>query len=115
MQTQNEVHFGNGEFDYVLNELDKSMLINAWKSINQTNMWEFVKDHDGPFMFSTDSRLDIIMDKMTELGFTSHSGFSFAFTLRQIQYLATHGEPIFRQRYIENSIKNILPPQPPSQ
>jgi hypothetical protein len=51
-------------------------------------------------MFNSDRRMNTIYDKIEELGYTGHSGCSFAFTMRSIQLIAKHGEEKFRRDYL---------------
>lgn len=87
---------GNGNFDYVPNLWDREMYENAWQAITQTNMWDFVAQNIDSFTFSLDPRIDIISEKMEELGYNAHSGISFGRTMRQMQYLVRNGEDKFK-------------------
>jgi hypothetical protein len=60
-------------------------------------MWEFVAQDIETFMFSLDPRLDIIGEKMEEIGYNGHSGISFGCTMRQMQYLVRFGEEKFKE------------------
>jgi hypothetical protein len=54
-------------------------------------------------MFSNDPRVNIIYNKIEELGYTGHSGASFGFTMRTMQYIATHGERKFREEQLSQN------------
>ena len=99
METSNNHHLniGNGNFDYVPSILEREMYENAWHAITLTSMWEFVVQDIDSFMFSLDPRLDIIGEKMAEIGYNLHSGISFGRTMRQMQYLARFGEEKFKE------------------
>lgn len=88
---------GNGDFEYIHNLDDRIMLKTAFQAIELTNNWDFISQDIDTFMWSSDSRIKNIYSKIEELGYYSHSGCSFAFTLRHIQYLAQNGEEKFRQ------------------
>jgi hypothetical protein len=90
---------GNGNFDYISNLWNREMLENAWQAITLTNMWDFVAQDIDSFMFSLDPRLDIIGEKMAEIGYNGHSGISFGRTMRQMQYLARFGEEKFKETF----------------
>lgn len=101
--TQNnyEIEFlGNGQFEYVQDRHSREMLINAWKAITSTELWDFVKKDTDSFMFSNDPRIDIIGNKMIELGYGGHSGSSFGWTMRNMQYLARYGEEEFKKDFM---------------
>lgn len=95
----NGKNLGNGEMNYIQNEDDKLMMTNAWQAITQTNCWNFVSQDINSFMFSDDYRVSIISRKMEELGYGGHSGCSFGFTMRNMQYLAQNGEEEFKKLY----------------
>ena len=94
-------YIGNGKFEYISNRNDREMFINAWQAISQTNLWDFVGTHIYPFALSSDQRVEVIGEKMIELGYDRHSGSSFGSTLRHMQHLAIHGEKQFKKLYTE--------------
>jgi hypothetical protein len=87
---------GNGQFEYINDVHSREMLVNAWQAINLTELWDFVKQDINSFMFSSDPRVKRIYNKMEELGYNGHSGASFGCTMRNMQYLAEHGEEKFK-------------------
>jgi len=98
----------NGTFLYVKDENTREMLVNCWQAIHLTEMWDFIKEDPGEygFMFSTRPEMDIIYNKMSELpNSVGHSGFSVAWTFRQMQFIAKSGEEAFKKNYIQ---KNYL-------
>jgi hypothetical protein len=86
-----------GKFDYIKEEWEKTMLINAWEAITLTETWDFVKKPCESFMYSNDPRIQIITNKMEELGYNGHSGCSFGSTMRAMQYIACYGEEKFKE------------------
>jgi hypothetical protein len=88
------LHIGTGTFEYVKDTWTRDMLINMFKAITITETWDFVARDpgEGGFMFSTSPELKRIMDaaeKCTpQIG---HSGASFAWTLRHMQFIANKG------------------------
>ena len=92
-----------GRFEYVNDSWQRDMLINAWQAITVTENWDFVKQPIHSFMWSDDPRVKIIGNKMEELGYTGHSGASFGFTMRTMQYIATHGEKKYMQEILSNN------------
>lgn len=89
-------------FGYIKDDLTRIMVANAWEAINLTQLWEFVEGDIESFMFSNDKRIDVITNKMEELGYSGHSGFSFGCTLRYMQYLAKNGEEEFKKVFAKN-------------
>lgn len=92
-----------GTFEYIKDKNMREMLINCWQAVSLTEMWEFMKKDPGHYgyMFSDYPEIGIITDKMAELpNSVSHSGFSMIWTLRQIQFIACHGEEEYEKQII---------------
>jgi hypothetical protein len=94
-----------GAFDYIKSSDDsyKRMLVNAYQAITQTETWNFVKEDCKSFAFSNDPRVSLIIQKMEELGYYGHSGGSFGFIMRDMQYIAKNGEEKFRVEYFKSN------------
>jgi len=92
--------FVPGKFEYVECTHTREMLANAWQAINLTETWDFVRMPIESFMMSRDDRIWVITAKMENLGYYGHSGFSFGWTLRQMQFIAQQGEARFRETYL---------------
>lgn len=86
-----------GEFKYIKSSHSRDMLQNAYKAITQTETWDFVKKDIDSFMCSTNPEIWIITKKMVDLGYDAHSGFSFGWTMRQMQFIAKNGEKEFKK------------------
>ena len=83
------------------------MLINCWQAITLTETWEFIKKDPGEygFMGSNAPEIYTIHSKMEELpNQVGHTGFSFTWTLRQMQYLANNGEESYKQLVLKNCL-----------
>ena len=89
-----------GKFEYIKDVWTREMLVNAWQAINLTETWDFVKQDIESFMFSNDPRIKIIGQKMEELGYNGHSGASYGFTMRVMQYIANHGEKKYKEQVL---------------
>ena len=94
---------GDGKMEYIQDKNDKLMMTNAWHAITLTNNWDFVSQEIETYMLSTDPRIFKIYEKMEELGYTEHSGCSFSFTMRNMQFLVRKGEKEFEKLF---DIKN---------
>lgn len=97
---------GNGKFEYISDLDDRNMLINAWLAITLTNNWDFIAEDNESFMWSNDPQINDIFRKMEELGYHGHSGSSFGFVMRNMQYLIQNGEnkfiELFEKPYDDN-------------
>ena len=90
---------GDGTFKYIRIPHEREMLRNGWLAVTVTEKWEYLnKRKDSPFLFSDDPNVDIIGSKMEELGYYGHSGFSFAWTMRQLECIAMDGEAKYIER-----------------
>ena len=90
-----------GEFKYISSYNDRVMMTNAWQAITLTETWDFVKQDIDSFMFSSEPHISIISKKMEELGYNGHSGSSFGWVMRNMQYIAKHGETKFHEEYLK--------------
>jgi len=94
---ETKIDRGNGNMDYIKDKHSRRMLENAWHAINLTETWDFVAEPKFSFIMSNDDRILIIIGKMEELGYYGHSGFSFGWTMRYMQYLAQNGVEKFKE------------------
>ena len=99
---QNNDLFVPGQFLYINDANSKEMLQNAWDAITQLDLWYYMRRDTDSFMFSRDPEINIITNKMAELGYDGHSGSSFGWTMRQMQYIAEHGESNYMESYLTN-------------
>jgi hypothetical protein len=100
---KNDDIFIFGKFIYVKDDNKKEMLQNAWTAITQLDLWDYMKRDTDSYMMSSDKEINIITEKMAELGYDGHSGASFGWTMRQMQYIAQHGEDDFMDTYLANN------------
>ena len=101
---EREVTFVPGKFEYIKPSSAhyKTMLVNAFQAVSQTESWDFMKKDCESFMFSQDPSIEIISKKMIDLGYNGHSGCSFGCIMRDMQYIAKHGEKQFMETYLRN-------------
>jgi hypothetical protein len=96
------------QFYYILNVNNREMIQNCWQSVLLTEMSDFFRKPIGEdgYMFLHTPEITSIITKMKELSHEiaySHNASSFAWTLRQIQFIVLHGEGEFKKKYIKNS------------
>lgn len=92
-----------GKFEYITDKYEREMLSNAWRAITITETWNFVREPIESFMMCNDNRIWVITAKMQELGYNGHSGCSFGWTMRQMQYIAKNGEENFKKLRQQNN------------
>ena len=95
------MEIGNGNFEFVAENNEREMYVTAHRAITQLELWNFMQEDPGPngFMFSDDNRVTLIGEKIVQLGYAGHSGSSFGFTLRVMQYIARNGYTAYRHQY----------------
>jgi hypothetical protein len=95
-----KIDIGNGKFEYIENQFMRHNLQNGWQAVTITESWHYLKNVvTGSFMWSRDPKISEIGNKMEDLG-ALHSGASFGFTMRDLEYIAKHGETSFKSQYL---------------
>jgi len=90
------------DFLKIKDENTRFMLENAYNAITVAEGWDFMKnfdDNDNGFMFSNSPMVGKIMKKMEELGYYGHSGSSFGWTMRNMEFLAKYGRHQFVSKF----------------
>ena len=77
-------------FDFITDKFEREALEEAYKAIESVGAWAFMAEDpgEGGFMFSKNPMLEEINKAMKDVG---HSGSSYGWTMRQMQYIARHG------------------------
>jgi hypothetical protein len=79
---------------------DRSMYTTAFDAITQLELWPFIKGFSGEsFMFSSAPEVGRISSRISQLGYGGHSGASFGFTMRAMEYIGKNGLDKFQQEY----------------
>lgn len=96
-----ETNITDAEFNTIPDEHSRFMLKNAHQAITLTEHWQFMKTFsEQSFMFSDSSAVSTIMSKMSQLGYDGHSGGSFGWTMRQMEFLAKNGKQAFLRQFV---------------
>ena len=95
---ENKISIGLGEFEYIESTHIREMLKNAWQAISLTENWQFMAKPVESYMTSQDERTKQIYKKMEQLGYYGHSGGSFGLVMREMQFIAKHGEKKFKDK-----------------
>jgi hypothetical protein len=82
--------YQSGDFSFLKSINDIMMLTDAYKAVSQTESWDLLKEEpgDGGFMFSNDPRMNTLN---SAIKYTGHSGGSYGYTMRHMQYIARNG------------------------
>ena len=90
----------NKDFESIRDDHTRQMLENAYHAITMVGGWDFMKTFsEESFMFSSHPMVQSISDAMSNLGYDGHSGASFGWTMRSMEYLAKHGKEAFMSMY----------------
>lgn len=93
------------DLSFISDTHTRAMIQNGHQAITQLELWPWLKTfdpEDGGFMFSSDPHINMISEKMDSLpNPPGHSGSSFGFTMRHLQFIAKHG----LQKYMEEMKK----------
>jgi hypothetical protein len=97
---------GDGSFDY-MNDHIVPYLVNAHWAITECELWEWLRTYSPPegkgFMFSTTPERERIDAKMREQYIAGgHSGSSYGFTMRVMEYIAKNGYENYKEEYLIN-------------
>jgi len=98
--THVDTNITDAEFNIIPDEHSRFMLKNAHQAITMAEAWHFMRTFsDQSFMFSSNPIVSDIMKKMSELGYDGHSGTSFGWTMRQMEFLAINGKEVYLQKF----------------
>ena len=80
-----------GDFSFIRDESSRYYAKDAYDATTKAEAWALLKEDpgEGGFMYSADERYKSIQDKMECI--QEHSGASYGWSMRQIQYIAQHG------------------------
>ena len=87
-------------FKFVNNLNTREILVNAYQAIQLTEMWNFMKKDITTYMWGKNPEITIILNKMSVLGYGGHSGSSFGWTMREMQFIAQNGLEAYKNMYM---------------
>ncbi len=92
------------EFNTITIQHTREMLKNAYDAVNYVEAWDWLKTfNEESFMLSQNPLIWKITEAMEKLGYTGHSGYSFGYTMRAMEFLAKHGKDNFLIHYAKSS------------
>ena len=91
-------------FHYLDDDNMRQMFETAYQAITITELWDYMKKDVDNYMFNSDGEVRIIYDKIEKLGYTEHSGASFGYIMRHMQFIATNGIEKHKQMLLQNSV-----------
>ena len=82
--------FNRGDFSFILDANERAMLMDAYNAVKVTESWDKISQDPGAggFMFSNNEWMNPIN---AAIKYDGHSGSSYAFTMRSMQYIGANG------------------------
>lgn len=104
--TTTDVHITDAEFNYnIYDNNNRTMLKNAHQAITNAEAWDWMRNFNGQsFMFSNDAMIGKISKNMVSLGYDNHSGNSYGWTMRCMEYLAKNGKDAFLSMCVSSNL-----------
>ena len=93
----NKTQLEPGKFEYIKKKSYRDMLCTAYKAINITENWEYVKNIKDLWISSEE--IKEIYQEIEKQGYDGHSGCSFMCTIQDMQIIALEGEETFKEKY----------------
>ncbi len=92
------------DFDAIKDNHVREMMKNAYDAITMADGgWTFMKTfNEESFMFSSHPLVRTISANMEALGYNGHSGASFGWTMRTMEYLAKNGKEAFITKFAQS-------------
>jgi hypothetical protein len=87
-------------FHYLDDKNMRQMFETAYQAITITELWNYMEKD----MFNDDDKLRKIYNKIEELGYNGHSGSSFGYIMRHMQFIAINGIENHKQMFLQNSV-----------
>ncbi len=93
--------FTHEDFEAIKDNHVREMMKNAYDAITMAEGgWDYMKNfNEESFMFSSDPMVRTISKNMEILGYNGHSGASFGWTMRTMEYLAKKGKEAFIAKF----------------
>lgn len=99
---------------FIIDINKKRMLDSAIQAVNNLELWIWLREVNmESFMISDDPNVILIYNEIEKIGYTGHSGASFGWTMRQIEFIAKNSFDTYRRNYLANSNQNVSSSRPP--
>ena len=90
-------------YDFIRGENSRIMIKTAIRAITELELWDYLRNFSEEcFMFTNDERVNKIYKKIEELGYEGHSGGSFSYTMRIMEFIAKNSFDDFKAQWILN-------------
>ena len=93
----------NHNFDFISDTMTRNAVSSGYNTINKLNEWEFLKVcNPESFMFSSNPKINSIMNSVNDDYGGGHSGCSISLTMRALEYIAKHGYTGYKQQWVSD-------------
>ena len=104
IQVFDELYYGNGKFEFVVDDTIRDLLKSTHKAISLCELWDWMRIYTPPpnagFMWSKTPELDRINKQMWKDPINSgHSGSSYGFIMREMELIAKKGYENYKNTY----------------
>ena len=90
-----------GDFSFIQDESSRRYVKDAYDATVVSEQMELMKEEpEKGYMFSSDTRYELIQKQMKLL--SEHSGSSYSWTMRQVQFIAQKGWAAYVERMTTN-------------
>ena len=94
-------------FEFIESQHTRNMIENGYQAVNCLELWNFLSTFEPEegkgFMFTDREEINKICQKMEELpNSPGHSGASFGFTMRHLQFIAKNSVDEYKQKYLDS-------------
>jgi len=91
-------------FAFITDLQNRAFLVSAFKAITKCELWPWFNDFDSSdnFMFSSCLEIDLLRAELSKDRVNGyHSGASYGFVLRQMEYIAKNGYEKYKSEYLQ--------------
>ena len=101
------------DFNFVKDLQNRAFLVSAFNSVSECELWPWFKNFDSSnsfFMFSTEPEINKLQTVLFKDPINNnHSGTSYGYILREIEYIAKNGYEMYKVEFSKNrEIQDIL-------
>jgi hypothetical protein len=89
------------DLSFISDEYTREMIANGHEAVTQLELWPWLSTFhpEHGFMYTTHDNIDAISRKMNSLpNPPGHSGSSFGFIMRHLQFMAKHGMNKYKEK-----------------
>ena len=95
-------------FEFIESQHTRNMIENGYRAVDCLELWDFLSTFEPEegkgFMFTQSDEINKIGKKMEELpNPPGHSGSSFGFTMRHLQFIAKNGIDKYKKNYLDST------------